>query len=309
VRLARRTLLACTLASCAGWPEPLDELAALGASRKAELAVAYQDLRDGHCLLLGEDLVMHAASTMKVAVMIELFREWDAGRLRLDDEVLVANSFKSIADGSGYELDPADDTDGDLYAKVGQQVTVLELLERMIAKSSNLATNLLIARAEPARIQQAIESLGTTRMLVCRGVEDQKAFDAGRNNVTTARDLMLLMAALARDEAASPAACQQMRALLERQEFRETIPAGLPPGTRIAHKTGWITRIHHDAAIVEPQGSGPYVLVVLTRGIDDAATSAALIAEVAGAVHKEHLRRARLRGDAAAAAPPGVFRP
>jgi beta-lactamase class A len=121
-------------------------------------------------------------------------------------------------------------------------------------------------------------------MKVLRGVQDIPAFEAGLNNVTTARDLMVLLGAIALDTAASGASCERMRQILLSQEFNESIPAGLPKGTPVAHKTGTITAIHHDAAIVLPAGRDPYVLVVLTRGIPDQKRSASLIAKLSRAI-------------------------
>ena len=122
-------------------------------------------------------------------------------------------------------------------------------------------------------------------MLVRRGVEDQKAFDKGLNNETTARALEVLMVAIARGQAVSPKADAEMAAILKRQKFADAIPAGLPPGTAVGHKTGTITKIHHDAAIV--YGPRPYVLVVLVRGIADQKVSGPLIASISREVWNE----------------------
>ncbi|HEV2733761.1 MAG TPA: serine hydrolase, partial [Longimicrobiaceae bacterium] len=156
-----------------------------------------------------------------------------------------------------------------IYARLGQTLAVRELVERMITRSSNLATNLLIDLAEPARIAATLASLGASETVVLRGVEDGPAFRSGMNNTTTAYGLMKTLEGIAAGRAASPKATEEMLALLGRQEFREMIPAGLPAGVRVANKTGWITGINHDAAIVLPEGRRPYVLVVLTRGFQD----------------------------------------
>jgi beta-lactamase class A len=76
-----------------------------------------------------------------------------------------------------------------------------------------------------------------------------------------------------------------MRQILLAQEFNEKIPAGLPSGVRVAHKTGEITAHSHDAAIVYPPGRSPYVLVVLTRGIQDGAKASRLIADISAIVY------------------------
>jgi beta-lactamase class A len=234
-----------------------------------EVSVALVDLQSGDSMLVDAHTRMHAASTMKVPVMLELFRRADAGELALDGPVEVRNAFRSIADGSAYTLSPDDDSDRELYGRVGQSTTVRELVERMITRSSNLATNLLIDLAGPARIAATLASLGASETVVLRGVEDGPAFRAGMNNTTTAYGLMKTLEAIAAGRAASPRATEEMLAILGRQEFRRMIPAGVPAGVRVANKTGWITGIDHDAAVVLPAGRRPYVLVVLTRGFRD----------------------------------------
>jgi beta-lactamase class A len=252
----------------------------------AVVGIYYQNLgRRDDSLTFNSDSVFHAASTMKVGVMIQLFRDVDAGKLSLDKEVTLQNRFSSIVDGSPYTLDPKDDSDSSLYQKVGRPVTVHELLDRMIDRSSNLATNTVIELVGPQRTDSTVKALGATQMQVLRGVEDLKAFDAGRNNVLTARDLGILLTAIQDDRAATPASCASMRQILLAQQFSTEIPAGLPPGTPVAHKTGWITGVMHDAAIVYPRGASPYVLVVLTRGIDDEQVARRLIAGISRLVY------------------------
>lgn len=150
----------------------------------------------------------------------------------------------------------------------------------MVTRSSNLATNELIELVGAARVTQTAHSLGATRMSVLRGVEDQKAFDLGMVNTTTASDLATLLAGIEQGSVLSRSSSDEMRDILLAQEFNEKIPAGLPPGTRVAHKTGEITAVSHDAALIYPPGRKPYVLVVLTKGIRDGQASSALIADI-----------------------------
>jgi len=170
-------------------------------------------------------------------------------------------------------------------------VPLERLMDLMIQKSSNLATNTVIDLVGAKRVDSAAHALGVTRMRVLRGVEDGKAFQAGLNNVTTARDLGTLMRAIAENRAASRKSCEAMRQILEGQEFDQEIPAGLPPGTRVAHKTGWITGVLHDGAIVYPSGSSPYVLVVLTKNIPDEKVARSLIVDVSRLVYAEATAR------------------
>lgn len=154
----------------------------------------------------------------------------------------------------------------------------------MITRSSNLATNLLIERLGVEKIRATTASFGAEDLHVLRGVEDIKAFRAGQSNSTTARALLRLLEAIGQRRAVSPAASRAMIDVLGRQQFDDAIPAGLPPNARVAHKTGQITEIHHDAALVLAER--PYVLVLLTRGFEKAEDSARVMAEIATLVHR-----------------------
>ncbi len=254
------------------------------ASSGAEVAVAYRTFDGGTELLIDPDKSFHAASTMKVPVMIELFRQARAGTLSLDEPLAVRNEFHSIVDGSRYTLDVGDDSDRDVYAAAGRTLTLRQLCEAMITVSSNFAANLLIEKLGVENIRRTVTALGAGGVQVLRGVEDGKAFEKGLNNTTTARGLLELLDRIAHGGAVDSESDRAMIEILKRQRFNDAIPAGLPPGTPVAHKTGNITRIHHDAALV--YGPNPYVLVLLVRGIDDKKQSAALMAELSRAVYE-----------------------
>src|SRR6266540_3317686 len=221
------------------------------------VALYYRSLARPDSIPLDANLRFHAASTMKVPVMIQIFRDADAGLLRLDDSLGVHATFPSLLDRSPFDVDKADDSDSTLYLRLGGRASVRELLELMITRSSNLATNILIERVGASRAQASARSLGAWSIQVLRGVEDGAAYRAGLNNTTTARDLGVLLGAIATGRAASRAACDSMLAILGRQEFNEGIPVGVPPGTRVAHKTGWIGAVvYHDAGVVYPPRGG-----------------------------------------------------
>jgi beta-lactamase class A len=253
-----------------------------------EVGLVLQPVDGRAAIMIQPDQEFHAASTMKVPVMIELFRQAESGQLTLDEPLPIKNEFHSIVDGSVYQLSVGDDSDAEVYRAIGKTMTLRDLCEAMITVSSNFAANLLIERLGAEKIRATVSRLGADGMHVLRGVEDQKAFEKGLNNVTSARALGVLMLKLANGQAVSPKADAEMVGILKRQKFNDGIPAGLPAGTAVAHKTGTITAIHHDAAIV--YGPRPYVLVILVRGIQDQKESAALIAalsrEVWGAMSK-----------------------
>lgn len=293
--------------ACGGPGSPPPDYAALRDSLRARVAAApgqigvtVVDLATDSALGVNQDLSLHAASTMKVPVLMELFRQAEAGRIGLDDSVPVVNSFTSIADGSRYSLSPNDDSETKLYDLVGGKTTVRDLARRMIVRSSNLATDILIERVTADSVQRLMHGLGTDGMVVLRGVEDIPAFDRGMNNHTTARALAGVLAALARCEEGNvaealrplnPDDCHAMTDILAGQEFNQRIPAALPPGTRVAHKTGWITGIDHDAGIIYPPGRPPYVLAVLTHAFPDTLSSEHAIRGISGLVWRSLVGR------------------
>jgi beta-lactamase class A len=244
----------------------------------ADVAVYFQTLDGKAQWSVRPDDVFHAASTMKVPVMIELFHQAQEGKLKLTDAIVVKNEFRSIVDGSPYALNAGDDSDGELYGAEGQKRSLRELCEKMITVSSNFATNLLIEKLGVENIRATVHALGADGMNVLRGVEDSKAFEKGLNNTTTARGLGILLQAIAEGRAVDSASSKEMIAILEWQKFNEGIPAGLPAGTPVAHKTGEITKIHHDAAIVFAKR--PFILVILVRGLAEKKDSAALMADI-----------------------------
>jgi len=248
----------------------------------AEVSVAYRLLDGSEEWMHEADKVFHAASTMKVPVMIELFRQEGAKQLSLAETIEIRNEFKSVVDGSPYSMDLGDDSDETVYKSVGKTMTLEELNRQMITVSSNFATNLLIDRLGVRNVRATVEGMGAYGVEVRRGVEDQKAFDQGIINETTARGLFVLLNAIARGAAVSKGASERMVEVLAAQKFNDGIPQGVPPGTKVAHKTGTITRVHHDAGIVYT--ARPCVLVVLTRGIEKEADSDALIARITRAL-------------------------
>lgn len=284
--MRRLILLALLLTSCTTTRPTLDQQIdrILAAHPGQTIAVSYRDLTSGAELHRNEREVFHAASTMKVPVMLGIFEAVSRGALRLDQPVRVHNEFTSILDGSKYALEAREDSDKSLYDRIGGEVPLEELVRRMIVRSSNLATNIVIEFVGAKRVMELMREIGATDIQVLRGVEDDKAYRAGMNNTTTSRDLMHILRVLGERKALSPEASDAMIDILLAQEFNDGIPAGLPRGTRVAHKTGSITAIAHDAALV--LGDRPYVLVVLTRGFAKSEQAERVMAEIARAVFK-----------------------
>lgn len=239
-------------------------------SIQGDVAVAFLNLSDPtDSLNINANVSFHAASTMKVPVMIELFKQQEAGKLNLSDSIHLVNEFKSIVDGSPYSMDIGDDSDDVIYNKINTNVALKDLNYSMITISSNLATNVLIELVDAKNVTATMRSLGADNIEVLRGVEDQKAYDLGLSNSTTAKDLLVIMKAIATNNAGTEADCKAMIAVLKEQQFNEIIPYHLPKNVAVAHKTGSITGVHHDSGIVYLPDGRAYVLVLLSKNLED----------------------------------------
>jgi beta-lactamase class A len=237
--------------------------------KKGTFAVAFKDLKTGGEIKINHKETFHAASTMKTPVMIEVYKQAAEGRFSLNDSIELKNEFKSIVDGSPFNLDSADDSESELYRHIGEKRTINNLLYQMIIVSSNFATNLIMQKVGAQNVTQSMRQLGAKDIQVLRGVEDDKAFEKGLINTTTAHDLMLIFEKMANGQAVNAEASQAMINILLDQKFNEIIPALLPPGVKVAHKTGSITHVHHDSGIIILPGGRKYVLVLLSKDWED----------------------------------------
>jgi beta-lactamase class A len=223
-----------------------------------------------------------AASTMKVAVLVAAYRAHEAGALDLDEPVAVHDRFRS-AEGGDFVLPHAPDDDAEVWARIGATATLRWLAEHMIVTSSNLATNVVLEHVGVPAADAVWALAGARDSAIGRGIEDGPARAAGLTNTVTAYDLAALLSGIALDRVAGTAACRQMRAVLCATRDREDIAAGLPAGTRIAHKSGWVTGVRHGAGVVYPAGSRPYLLVVCSTSALPDRAARWLLARVAAA--------------------------
>lgn len=252
---------------------------------EGRFAVGVLDLQTGKSLYVNPDTVFHAASTMKTPVMIEVFKQAKAGKFSLDESIVVKNEFRSIVDGSPYQLDVSDDSDSLVYQRISTRMSIRDLVYQMITVSSNLATNILIELVGAPNVMETMRSLGAHDIKVLRGVEDEKAFRQGLNNVVTARDLVTIYRALATGSVVDAEASREMVRILTAQRFREIIPAQLPAGTVVAHKTGSITGVEHDSGIVYLPNGRSYVIVLLSKNLKDAAAGKRALADVSKRIY------------------------
>lgn len=230
-----------------------------------DLGIAFYDYETTIQWGYNADTYIHAASTMKLAVLLGVFRQISRGELTIDAPVHVRNRFTSIVNRQPFMLELGRDADPNVYSNLGKSMTVRDLAYQMITTSSNLATNLLVEVIGVGTIQRALDELEISGLRVLRGVEDQAAFEAGLNNEVTANGLLRLLRLIAEEKAYSREASEQMLEIMLDQQYKSGIPAGLPKAARVAHKTGNISTVHHDAGIVYLENRKPYVLVVLTQ--------------------------------------------
>ena len=263
------------------------------AKNKGAFAVAYKDLGSGEEILINEKISFHAASTMKTPVLIEAYKQAAAGKFNIQDSVIVKNEFKSIADGSLYSLDSKDDSDSELYTREGKKVKIYDLLYLMIIKSSNLATNLIIDLVGAKNANNTMREMGANDIQVLRGVEDTKAFRKGLNNTTTAYDQMLIFSEMANGKIVSQESSDAMINILLDQKFNDKIPAKLPKAVKVAHKTGWITGVNHDAGIVFLPDGRKYVLVLLSKDLEDDKAAVQSMAKISRMIYNYFDRKTR----------------
>ena len=238
------------------------------------LGVSVYDYLSGRHWSFNGDRWFHAASVMKIAVLAALFAAVDRGRFTLDCRLHVRNRFLSTVDGAPFRVDAGRDGDADVYAALGRTMRLRELATHMIVRSSNLATNLLLDLLTPSGVMETLARVGVGGIDVCRGVEDDRAFEQGISNRVTSDGVVALLRAIADGRFASTSASAEMIDILHDQQFTGTIQPGLPDNVRtvarVAHKTGEISTVSHDAGIVFLPGRPPYVIAVLVESAGDA---------------------------------------
>ena len=256
-----------------------------GESKARASAVALHDLESGFRFSLRGDRWFHGASTIKVAVLLAIFRAADEGRLRLDDSLHVRNRFISAADGAPFRLDPVSDALPELYQAIGRTVKISALAEGMIVASSNLATNLLLDLLGVEYAREVLRDAQVSGVELRRGVEDHLAHERGINNEVTADGLLALLSALRSDFLSRESKEQTIRILLG-QRFKSMIPAGLPAHAAVAHKTGEISTACHDIGIVYLPERQPYIAVILTEFDSEQDGRRETVAAISEAIHR-----------------------
>jgi beta-lactamase class A len=234
------------------------------AAGATSVALAFHDYKADRFFSYRGDEWFHAASTIKIPVLVGVFAAIQAGTIGLDSRVHVRNRFVSVADGRAYRVDGSRDADASVHLQIGKTMRVRELARQMIVTSSNLATNLLVDLVGLDTLQATLDEFEIEGVELHRGVEDEAAYEAGISNRVTALGLVQILR-LIEDAALSHDSSQGMLDILHSQEFRSGIPAGLPSDARVANKTGEISTVAHDAGLVYLRNREPYSIAILTE--------------------------------------------
>ena len=251
------------------------------------IGVALHDLETGFELRYNADRWFHAASTIKVPILLGAFAAIDRGELLPHSRVHVRNRFLSIVENIPFRIESDRDANSAVHGAIGKMMRVDELAYHMITTSSNLATNLLLGVIGPEAVNRTLRELDVEDGIeLTRGVEDELAFEKGINNRVTAEGLLRILVMLAEGKAFSPALSRRMMDILHGQEFNQGIPARLPQGARVAHKTGEISTVAHDAGVVYLPKRKPYVLVILTEWEASATGRSRTIAAISHAIYE-----------------------
>jgi beta-lactamase class A len=263
-----------------------NKIASIFEENQGDFAIAFKNISgEKDSILINAHEDFHAASTMKTPVMIEVFKQASEGKFSLQDSLVIKNDFQSILDGSSYSMELGRDSGEHLYEQIGQKRSIEDLVTDMIIYSSNLATNIIIELVDAKNVNKTMREMGAMDINVLRGVEDMKAYEAGLSNSTTAYDLMLIFEALAQGKAVNAEADKEMLHILQQQKHTDLIPALLPENLKIANKTGWITGVHHDSALIELTDGKKYVLVLLSKNMKDMEAGTKMLSEVSKLIY------------------------
>jgi beta-lactamase class A len=253
----------------------------------AHFALCFEEFGNSkNSIFINEEKTFHAASTMKTAVMAAVFNEAEDKKFKLSDSMLIKNDFISIVDSSHYSMELSSDGGENMYDYIGQKRTIHDIVYDMITVSSNLGTNLLIDLIGSSKVMNFLRANSIPGVVVLRGVEDQKAYDAGLNNKVTAKGLYILFKKMGDLNLVSQNASKEMLSILMDQKFNDLIPKYLPGNVKVAHKTGSITGVKHDGGIVYLPDGRSYILIILSDNVTVPDRSAETIADVSRMIYE-----------------------
>jgi len=263
-------------------------IAEISSERKLTAAsVAIHDYQSDRSFDLESGRWFHAASVIKLAVLLGVFKAIEEGRFRLDDPVHVRNRFRSIVGGAVYRVERDRDGDIECHRRIGRTMQIGELSRAMIVRSSNIATNLLLDLVGLDFVRRTLSAAHVEGVRMMRGVEDHAAFEHGINNEMTTAGARQLLRVINEEGFLRQESRECIREILLAQEFNSMIPAQLPKNVKVAHKTGEISTHSHDAGVVYPAGREPYVVAIFTESESASDQRTRAVAEISAAIYEE----------------------
>src|SRR5438445_1203860 len=244
------------------------------------LGVAIEDLTTGQKYLLHADEVFPQATSIKISVLAELYHQAQHGKLKLTDLYTVQSS----------DLVPDSDIMGGLTPSV-TRLTNRDLATMMVAVRDNSATNVLIDRVGMENVNSLMNSLGLSHTRLRRKMMDVKAASEGRENVSTPREMMTLLAQIYRGKVLNKESTEDFFKMLSTHKY-SALSRDLPDGLRIADKPGELEGVRTDSGIVFAQNR-PYVICVMTTYLHNERDGAEAIARISAAAYRMFDRLAR----------------
>jgi len=241
------------------------------------LGVALKDLKTGQTLLINEREVFPQASSIKIAVLLETFKQAEEGRLKLDEFVALEESRK--VEGSGILIH---------LGRPSLSLSIRDLAVLMVVLSDNTATNLLIDKVGLEAVNKRLDALGLAKTRLRRKMMDLQAAAEGRENVSTPLEMMTLLEKIWKGSALGEPYRKDLLAILAIPKD-SPLRAGVPEGIEVAEKPGELEAVRCDSGIVMLTGK-PYVLSVMTTYLKHDADGNPAIAKVSRIVY-EHLAR------------------
>jgi beta-lactamase class A len=250
--------VSCSSSALAG----LDQLVFHEISRaRGTYEVAIYDFQTGESVLVNAHRFVHAASLIKLPIMMSTFSLVDRGEMTLDDRVCVREWYKSLVNGALFHVDP--------IASLGDTATIRQLLKSMVTVSDNVAANALIEHIGINRIGDFFASQNYTETSLIRFLMDEQAHKQHLDNTMSAYDAMRMLRDIEQERGLQHESCSEMLNLLLAQMHNEKIPAVLPTQVKIAHKTGSIAAVEHDAGIIYLPNGRKYILVFMSADLPD----------------------------------------
>jgi beta-lactamase class A len=237
-----------------------------------KIGVAVKDLNSDYYYGINDNVYFPAASIIKVPIMVEIFKQRDEGKLTLKDEIIL-NASDKVAECGVLQ-----------YRPIGTRLLIKKLLNLMITQSDNTAAKILTRKVGERNINKTLKKLGLNSTVIRdRTMLSKKV---GSNNITTPFDTLKLFELIYREKLMSKESCQEMMGILKAQKMRWGIPKAIPQGIEVAHKTGSLRGVYHDAGIVYSQ-NGPFILCVFTKNFTNDFKAVDVLREIVGTVYQE----------------------